>query len=185
VRRFPLALLLVGLLGLLAAGGVVLGLVQSPTPTDLLVHNGAGETLSATRIVGTYTSSNLRGDVIDFVFTAPADATEVAKTASGAVAGRRTVGGPTAIAVLQPVQALLSLHRFTEHGGAYMSTKPAADLVPPSQRAHVSGTYVVQVRLEGGYVVQVDFRLDAKDRGQRVLETLVYHLTQVGPWAGR
>lgn len=180
-----MAFLLVGLLGLLAAGGLVLGTVQSPTPTDLLVHNGAGETLAANRIVGTYTSSNLRGDVIDFVFTAPGSATEVAKTSSGTVAGHRTVGGATAVAVLQPVQALLSLHRFTEHGGAYRSTKPAADLVPQAQRSQVTGTYVVQVRLEGGYVVQVNFRLDARDRGQHLVETLDYRLTRVGSWAAR
>lgn len=183
MRRFPFAFLLVGALGLLAAGGAILGAFEAPTGTDLAVHNGAGETLEANKVVGIYTASNLK-DIVTFVFTAPDHATEVAKTAGGTVQGRRTVEGATAVGILQPVRALLSLQPFTQHGAVYRVREPAADLVPAYQRSAVSGVYSADVRIAGGYVVRVDYKLDAVEGGQPVKETLHYRLTEVGSWKG-
>lgn len=185
VRRFPLAVVLVGVLGLLAAGGAVLGAFEAPTPTDLAVHNGAGQTLAAASVVGVYTSSTLGGESVHFVFTAPDAATETARTATGHIAAHRTVQGTTATGILAPVRALLTLDRFTEHDGTYLMTKPAKALVPPGQRSAVSGSYRVTVHLAAGYVVSVTFRLDAVDQGQHILRTIGYRLSKVGAWTGR
>lgn len=184
MRRIPLAFLLVGMLTVLAAGGAVLGAVFAPTPTELAVHNGAGETLDAAHIIGVYTSSNLGGDTVNFNFRAPDHATFVAKTATGTVVKRAHVHGSAATGVLDPVRALLSLKRFTQHGSVYRNVRPVADLVSPSQRSKVSGSYQVAVHMAGGYVVQVDVRLDATDQGKQVTQTLDYRLTRVDSWSG-
>lgn len=182
MRRIPLAFVILGVLGLLAAGGLVLGVVQSPTPTDLQVHNGAGETLLAGRVTGSYRASNLKGEVISFDFTAPDRATVVATKTNGTVAGRQNVHGTQATGVLEPVRALLSIHHFTERSGVFRSIEPAANLVAPNLRSQVTGTYEVAVRLGGGYVVQVNFRLNATEQGRHVHQTISYRLTRIDAW---
>jgi len=181
VRRFPLALLLVGLMGLLAAGGVLLGIFQSPTGTDLAVHNGIGETLEATQVVGTYTTSNLSG-VVSFDFVAPDHVIEKAIGTTGKVKAHRDVTGPEASTVLEPVHNLLSIHSFTADGGYYDNTQPARNLVAPAQRAAVTGTYSTRVELRSGYVVAILLRIDAKDGSEPIKETVDYRLSRVGVW---
>lgn len=181
MRRFPLSFLLVGLLGLLAAGGAVLGAFQAPTGTDLAVHNGAGQTLSASQITGSYTASYFSGAVISFGYR-PGQATEVARAATGAVKARRTVHGTAAQGILQPVRALLSIPTFSAHDGTYRSTQPASVLLPPAQRAGVTGTYRTDVQLTGGYVVDVHLSINAVQRGQHITETVDYRLSRVDGW---
>jgi hypothetical protein len=187
VRRFPLAFVLVGVMGLLAAGGAVLGAFQAPTGTDLAVHNGAGETLQASRVVGTYTTSDSGGEVVSFVFDAPDHVFEEAIGSTGKVEARRHVSGGKASSVLSPVQQLLSLESFSAHGSYYDNTRPASVLAPSAPRGSVTGTYLTRVELEGGYVVAIFLRIDAHidENGQRehVTETVKYNLSRVDGWS--
>lgn len=183
MRRFPLAFLLVGLLGLLAAGGAVLGAFQAPTGTDLAVHNAATATLTAARVAGTYTASNLNGDIVSFVYEAPGKATEVARSPQGVVKGRRSVQGRTATGILAPILNLLAITTFTAKGGDFVSTEPAALLAPAGQRAKISGTYRSVVHLDAGYVVSVLLTLNALEQGQHIVATVRVRLTSVGNWA--
>lgn len=181
MRRFPLAFVILGVLSLLAAGALVLGLVQAPTGTDLAVHNGAGETLQASEVSGHYTGSDLGSDVVSFTYV-PGSTRLVERGPHGKVEGRRSVSGANAIGVLEPVQSLLSIGHFTAHGSTYRSTEPVADLVPANERSEVKGTYQTTVRLAGGYVVDVHLAIRAQEQGQKISETADYHLTRVGSW---
>lgn len=182
MRRIPLAFAIVGLLGLLTGGAAVVGALQAPTGADVTVHNAASQTLAADRVTGRYQASYLRGAVISFDYTAPDTATEEAKSSSGTVKGPRSVHGRQATSVLDPVRQLLSDSHFSEHGSVYVSAKPAATLVPASQRAIVTGDLVTTVRTENGYVVGVVLVLSATEGPQRVSERVDYQLTRVGPW---
>lgn len=181
MRRFPVAFLILGVLSLLAAGAVALGVAQSPTTTDLAVHNGAGETLGASEVVGHFTASYLGTDVVSFTYR-PGSTTEVARGPHGALRGKRSVTGAKAIGILEPVQAILTFSNFTQHGSLYQSTEPFANLVPAAERAVVSGTYRTAVQLAGGYVVNVHLAINAIEQGQKVRLTMDYHLTRVGGW---
>jgi hypothetical protein len=182
VRRFPLAFVLVGLLGLLAAGGAVLGAFEAPTGSNLAVHNGANQTLLAARVKGSYTTSQYTGLVISFDYRAPDHSSEVARGPGGKVEGRRSVTGGQAISVLGPVRQLLGITNFSLQGAYYSSAQPASVLVPAATRAKVTGTYQTRVQLETGYVVAVFVRIDAHDGTQHVLETMDYELSRVGGW---
>lgn len=184
MRRIPLAFAIVGLLGLVTGGAAVVGALQAPTGADVTVHNDASQTLAADHVSGRYRASNLQGAVISFVYTAPDRATEEAKGPGGTVKGPRSVRGRQATSVLAPVRQLLSDDHFTAHGSVYVSTKPAATLVPASQRSLVSGALVTTVRTENGFVVSVLLTLSATEGPQRVSEQVDYRLTRVGPWRG-
>lgn len=182
VRRLPLSILIVGVLTLLVAGGALLGAFQAPTGVDLAVHNGAGETLAAARVVGRFTDSTLGTDVVYFVFTAPDRTSIVVTGPRGAVKEKRTVSGENAIGILEPVDSLLHLHHFTQHGSTYQTVEPFADLVPSYERPSVSGRYRTAVGLAGGFVVWVHVQIKGVAQGQRVAETIDFRLTHVGGW---
>jgi hypothetical protein len=178
--RNPLAFVLVGVMSLLAAGGAVLGVLQAPTPDDLTVHNGAGETLAAPNVDGRYSATNLGRDVIAFRYVAPDRVTEVALGPTGAVKARRTVVGPPA--VLSPLRQVLAESHFRTLGGTYVSLLPVATIVPASQRALVTGTYRTSVDIASGYVVEVDIAITATEAGQHISERADFRLTRVGTW---
>lgn len=184
MRRFPLAFLILGVLSLLAAGALVLGVLESPTITaNVAVHEGAGATLAATRVAGAYTASYLPDDIVSFVFSAPDKATEVARSPKGVVKKRRSVRGADATAILQPVRVLSRFDNFVQQpDGTYVSTEAITRLVPARERKEISGTYRTTVRLAGGYVVGVGLHIDAVEEGQRLSETVDYKLTAVGSW---
>lgn len=182
MRRIPLAFAIVGLLGLLTGGAAVVGALQAPTGADTTVHNDASQTLAADRVAGHYQASYLRGAVISFVYTAPGQATEVAKDAKGNVKGRRSVHGVEATGLLEPVRELLSDSHFSEHGSVYVSTRPAATLVPRAQRATVSGDLVTTVSTHSGYIVGVLLVVSAMEGTQHVSERVDYRLTRVDSW---
>jgi hypothetical protein len=169
-------------MGLLAAGGAILGVFEAPTGADLTVHNGAGETLEASRVVGTYTSSELANTVVAFEFTAPDHTLEKAIGPHGKVEAHRNVTGSAATGVLGPVNGLLSMTTFSAHGSYYDNTRPASDLVPAAERAEVSGTESTRVQVEGGYVVAVILRIDANEGTQHIAETVDYRLSRVDGW---
>lgn len=170
------------MLGLLAAGGAVLGAFQAPTGSDAAVHNGASQTLLSDRVAGTYTASQYGGMVISFAFR-PDHVSEVAHGPSGQVEGHRKLAGAQASSVLGPVHHLLSIGHFSAKGPYYDSTQPASVLVPSTTRAKVTGTYTTRVQLATGYVVAILIRIDAQDGGRHVGETFDYRLTRVGGWA--
>ena len=180
--RNPLAFVLVGVMSLLAAGGAVLGILQAPTPDDLTVHNGAGETLAASNVEGRYSATNLGRDVIAFRYAAPDRVTEVALGPSGAVKARRTLVGPTAVGVLSPLRQVLAESHFRTLGRTYVSLLPVAAIVPASQRALVTGTYRTTVDIASGYVVEVDIAITATEAGQHISERADFRLTRVGSW---
>lgn len=182
MRRFPLAFVLVGVMSLLAAGGAVLGAFEAPTGVDLAVHNGAGETLQASRVVGAYTSSQLSGSVISFSFTAPDHLTEKLIGTSGKIEQHQKVTGSRATDVLAPVRALMSIDAFSAHGAYFDNTQPARNLVAPSQRAAVSGTFTTKVQLQDGYVVDIFDHVDVKQGTQHITETASYRLSRVDAW---
>jgi hypothetical protein len=182
MRRFPLAFLLVGVMGLLAAGGAVLGAFQAPTGVDLAVHNSAGETLLASQVVGAYTTSQLAGAVVSFSFTAPHHVTEKLISTSGKVEQHQSVTGSRATQVLAPLRTLLSINAFSAHGAYYDYIQSARSLVAPSQRAAVSGTVTTQVQLQGGYVVDIFERVNATQGTQHITETADYRLSRVDGW---
>lgn len=185
MRRFPLAFAIVGVLGLLTGGAAVVGALSAPTGADVTVHNGASQTLAADQVAGNYRASDLQGAVISFAYTAPDRATEVARNSKGVVKGRRSISGQKATSLLGPVRQLLSEGHFSAHGSSlYVSTTPAATLVPSDQRAQVSGDLVTTVRVENGYVVGVLLVISATEGSQRVSERVDYRLTRVGPWRG-
>jgi len=182
MRRFPLALALLALLGLLAGGAAVLGAVEAPTGADVAVHNAATATLGASPLRGQYTSSSLGGDVVSFEFSAPSHLTEVAKTPDGTVRARRTVEGGTALAALEPIRDLLSVTGFTGPGPAYVSTMPLSDLLPAGEHENVNGHFRVSVQVSGHYVVAVAWVIRASAAGERLSQDVRYRLTTVGGW---
>jgi hypothetical protein len=182
VRRFPLAFVLVGALGLLAAGGAVLGAFEAPAGSDLAVHNGASQTLLATRVTGSYTTSQYAGLVISFDYRAPDHAVEVARGPGGTVEGRRSVTGGDAAGVLGPVRQLLGITNFSSQGAYYSSAQSASVLVPATTRTKVTGSYETRVQVSTGYVVAVFVKINAKDGTHHVHETMDYRLSRVGDW---
>ena len=181
MRRFPLAFALVGVMSLLAAGGALLGVFQAPTGADLSVHNAAGETLEATRIAGSYTTSREPDTTISFVFTAPNHVLIKAVGHTGKVEARENVTSQ-ASGVLTPLRHLLSINAFSVQGSYYEYTEPAWKLLKPSLRSEVSGTYTWRVQLQGGYVVGVFLHFDAKVESQHVTETEGFRLSRIGDW---
>jgi len=182
VRRIPIAFLLVGLLGLLAAGGAVLGAFEAPAGADLAVHDGANQTLLADHVEGDYTSSQYAGLVISFDFVAPDHASEVATGPNGQAEGHRRLNGAAASGLLDPVRRLLSLGNFSTRGDYYDSTEPASVLFAKPTRPHVTGTFRTLVQVETGYVVAVVLQVQAKDGTRQVAQSVDYRLLRVGTW---
>ncbi|MGH8980058.1 MAG: hypothetical protein ACRDWE_03410 [Acidimicrobiales bacterium] len=184
MRRFPLAFLILGVLSLLAAGAVALAVLESPTVTaTAAVHQGADETLGATRVAGEYTATYLPSEVISFVFSAPDTATETALTPKGTVKKRRSLVGTEATSFLQPVRVLSSLSDFVrQRDGSYVSTEPISHVLPKSKRAGITGTYRTTVRVTGDYVVGVALYVQGIEKGQQFSETIDYKITAVGGW---
>ena len=85
MRRFPSAFLILGVLSLLAVGAVALGVAEAPTGTTLAVHNGAGETLGASRVTGHYTASYLGTDVVSFRYVPGSASLVAASTAKSSM----------------------------------------------------------------------------------------------------
>lgn len=161
----------------------MLGALQAPTGTDLAVHNGAGETLQATHIVGRFTTSGNPGIAIAFVFRAPDHLSEEAVSSAGKVENRQTLNGPEALGALGPLHRVLSLHKFARKGSYYDRTLPASVLVKPATRTKIVGTYQTRVQVEGGYLVTVDVEISARENGQNLVETQDYVLSRVDGWS--
>lgn len=187
--RNVVPLILVGILGLLAAGAAILaGVFQSPATTDLVVHNAAGETAGASTVRGTYTATTLAGDTLHFVYQSPDRVTTYFSGPSGQLNHRpQSATGPTAVRVLLPVTQLQQLDGFTASGSSYVITKPFKDLVARSLRHQVRGTFRATVTVATGYVVRLQEDLaGVETRGghaQQIASHADYRLSQVDGWS--
>lgn len=152
-RRIPVAFALLGTLGLLAAGGAVLGVLQAPASAAPSVHDAtfavrraAARTLHADRVVGTYCYARLcegsRPFLYHFSYTAP-DTTDMFATHGAHVVGGSRCSGSCArrvgASVLQPVLALSAFPRFSVHSGFYESTEEPASAFTRSIESEVGG----------------------------------------------
>ena len=152
-RRIPVAFALLGTLGLLAAGGAVLGILQAPASAAPSVHDAtfavrraAARTLHADRVVGTYCYARQcegsRPFLYHFSYTAP-DTTDMFATHGQRVVGGSRCSGPCArrvgASVLQPVLALSAFPRFSVHGGFYESSKELGSVFKRSIESEVGG----------------------------------------------
>lgn len=186
-RRSLIPFLTVGLLGLLAAGGAVVGgVVMAPTGTDLRVHNAAGETVRANTVRGAYTETSLRGESINFTYHAP---DRVTAYYSGPVKGvshaPQSATGAAAQQVLSPVKELQTLSGFHSHGSVYLVSETVKKLVAPSQRTAVTGTVRAVATVATGYVVRVQEHILATQGGQRITDHIDYRLDRVDDWVRR
>lgn len=153
MRHIPLAFALLGVLGVLVAGGAVLGVIQGPTPkvpalrnTTVALRRAAARTLDADRVVGTYCYAKecdaSQPFVYHFSYTAP-DTTDMFATHGRHVVGGSRCSGTCArrvgASVLQPVLALSAFHDFTLRGGFYESTKEPDSVFTRSIESKVGG----------------------------------------------
>lgn len=152
-----LPLLVLGLLTILAAGAVVLGLLQAPPTADLTVHNALGETTQASSLVYYVTATTAPGEVARIAYrSSPATATETLFTggAHGRAVRRKTVTGPLARRdALQSLTKIESVTGFSPVGPAFVATQSASTLVSPAERHEVSGSLGYTATVRGGYLV--------------------------------
>lgn len=187
-RRNLLPLLFVGLLGLLAAGAAVLaGAFEAPSTVDLTVHNAAGETLGASTVKGTYTSSTLGGDTLHFRYQSPDRVTAYFSGPAGQLSHRpQTATGPTASQVLLPIKQLEQFDGFRAHGSVYVLTESIKQLVPPADRSRVRGTIRASATLATGYVVRVQEHISGTEtqggHTRRIADLMDYRLSRVDAW---
>lgn len=175
--------LIVGVLGLLAAGAAISGiLVWAPTGTDLKVHNAAGETALAGGVSGRLTQTTQRGrQQIAFTFQAP-DQVTAHLVGPGVNHAPRSITGPTAQSFLSPVLELQTLTGFTGSGTLYSVSKTIKQLLTPAQRASVSGTFRTVATVTTGFVVRVQEHISATKGSQTVTEHVDYRLNRVDGW---
>ncbi len=149
-------MLILGLLGVLSIGAVVLGLAMAPPTTDLMVHNGAGETVLAPSLTALYANQSTR-EYIKVVYTAPDQATEsLLKAGPGSPATRTVhVQGTRATKALAPFAQMQKVTGFTAKGSKFTAQVPASTLYPPRLAPAVKGTVNYVVSLTGGYLVSV------------------------------
>lgn len=175
--------LVLAVMTVLAIGAVILGVVMSPNGTDLAVHNAAGETLRAGTVSGSYTTSTLRGESIEFVYRSP---DTVIAHFSGPVKGvnhaPQTTKGATAANVLSPVKELQTVTGFTGHGSVYLASETIKKLVAPAVRSSVTGTLRAVATVATGYVVRVQEHISATQGGRKINQLLDYRLTRVDGW---
>jgi hypothetical protein len=146
--------LVLGLLTVLTAGAVALGLLLAPATPDLTVHNGAGETLLAPSLTAYYGLSSPRA-TFRIVYQAPDQLTETLLAAGPGSRPVRsvTVKGSQAAKGLQPFDQLQRITGFTPVGSRFVAHQRASTLVAPSEATEVSGTVVYTATVSGGYVV--------------------------------
>ncbi len=149
----PLAVL--GVLTLLAAGAVVLGLFQAPKTPNLVVHNGAGEAILAKQLTIVFTTpATTQREAIDY----QAPQTAVVRIYNGSTVLRRTVvrSPQVPVQIFQPFRELQTVNNFqAAPANRFVGTFPAADLVPPNERAFVTGTVHATATVTNGYVVRL------------------------------
>ena len=148
--------LILGLLTVLSAGAVVLGLLLAPATPDLTVHNGAGETILAPSVTAYYSLSSPK-TTYRIEYTAPDRLTETLLSGGPGSKPVRSVSikGSQASRALQPFLQLQRITGFTPIGARFVARQSASTLVPASERTEVSGTVAYAAAVTNGYVVGV------------------------------
>jgi hypothetical protein len=173
--------LVLGLLTVLAAGAVALGLLLAPATPNLAVHNGAGETLLAPSLTAYYSSSEPRATV-RIVYTAPDRLTEslLAHGPGSRPVRSVTIKGSRAVKALQPFEQLQQITGFTARGARFVAVQQASALVPADEASQISGSVVYSAALSGGYLVDVldRFRVTTPSGTERGTDH--YRVTSIG-----
>jgi hypothetical protein len=182
-RRTLYPHLVLAVMTLLAIGAAILGFEWAPNSTDLAVHNAAGETLKAQTVAGTYTTSTLHGESIQFLFKAPSTVTaHFTGPVKGVNHKAQTTTGAAAANVLSPVRELGTVSGFTGHGSVYLASETIKNLVTPTVRSSVSGTLRAVATVATGYVVRVQEHISATQGGRHINQLLDYRLNRVDAW---
>lgn len=149
--------LALGLLTVLAAGAVALGLLFAPATPDLVVHNGAGETLLAPSLTAFYSSVRPTKETVRIEYRAPDHLTETLLAAGpGSRPVRsRILTGSSAVKALQPFDQLQQITGFTPVGSGFVAHRSASTLVPASESLQVSGTVTYDATVSGGSLVGI------------------------------
>ncbi len=173
--------LILGLLSVLSAGAVALGLLLAPATADLTVHNGAGETLLAPSVTAYYTVSSPRA-TYRIKYTAPDRLTETLLSRGPGSRPLRSVSlrGSQASRALQPFDQLQRITGFTPVGAGFVARQSASTLVPADERTQVSGTVSYAATLHSGYVVGVteSYRVTTPSGVERGTDH--YRITRLG-----
>lgn len=183
MRRVPLAFVLLGVMSLLAAGALTLGILQSPTGATTFVHNDALATLSAPSVAGQVSEGSRSGGTqVTALFTYTAAARRGTETArSGSVGPRtRTFTGARAVQLVSPITEILTLSGFSGRGATFVLTATVASIVPARERPLVRGTFSEVVTASGGYVVAVVETYHVIELGHRVDARIDYRLRRIG-----
>lgn len=169
---------MLGLLSILAAGGVVLALFLAPSTPDLVVHNAAGEVPLADSVTivnsqaGTPATATIH-------FTAPDHVTIVyrlgARTQKQQGSGEAVKNEVFAVYnAIGKVNGFVS--RPNDHFVADVSTKV---LVNPQQSASVAGRSHLDVQVREGYPVVVRFLVNIVSAAGANRQSGSYRILQV------
>ncbi|MHB1584443.1 MAG: hypothetical protein ACYCU7_00965 [Acidimicrobiales bacterium] len=184
--RRLLPFLLLGALSLLAAGGLVLGLVEAPAAAELAVHNATGETLAAGSFTADLTASQStlaspaslhfsgrleysKPDTVRIVRLGPA----VAGPSSVTFTGARAAG------YLSALTDLGRFSHFRQHGPTYTASLPVSRFVPAVEARLVHGSYQVAVTIGGNRVTALAERVVLITPTGTTRETLRYVFRQI------
>lgn len=139
--------MVLGLLGILTAGAIALGLVLAPGTASLLVHNAGGVLATAPSFTADVSSGSepyhLRYD-----YTAPDHMVESLVLANGHVERSVTLSS-TEIKNRLAGFSLVTVKDFSAKGAGFVATEPVVDLYPPADRPLIRGgtaRWVVTIR---------------------------------------
>jgi hypothetical protein len=168
----------------LTVGMAVLGFTEAPAPADLAVHNGAGETVTASSFTAIY-SSNSPAETIRIEVRPPDQVTEALLRGgpTGTPVRSVTVKGSSSVKkVLNPFSQLLKIAGFSERGSSYVATKPASTLVPADEASDFSGSIHYTATVSNGYLVDLVERYLVITPVGRQSGTYRYQITRIGGW---
>lgn len=184
--RRLLPFLILGVLSLLAVGGLVLGLALAPAAADLAVHNATGETLAADSFTADLTASQStlaspaslhfsgrleysKPDTVRIVRLGPA----------GGGPSSVTFTGPRAANYLSALTDLRRFSAFHQRGATYTASLPVSRFVPAVEARLVHGSYRVAVTVGGNQVTALAEQVVLVTPSGTTRETLRYVFEQI------
>jgi hypothetical protein len=145
-----------GLLTVLAAGAVVLGLSEAPATADLLVHNGAVATVGASSLTAVY-QDGTTGRYVRVEYRSPDQTTEylLKDGPNSAPVQTQHVPASEAKSVLNPFSQLELVTGFKAQGPDFVAVSSATPFLPPAERQAVKGTIRFVASVATGFLVHV------------------------------
>lgn len=146
--------LVLGVVGVLAAGALVLGALQAPAGADLQVHNAAQSTLGASSFsaqLSVAESSNTSPTVHasgHLEYIAP-DTVRLTGVHGGSGPRSATLSGADARNYLTPLSDLALFSGFHQRGSVFTASLPMTAFVPADEAHLVRGSYRVAVSVAG------------------------------------